>query len=47
MDNFIEEVDEELKRERYERLWQRYGRIVVGAVLVVVLRMPMGVGGSV
>lgn len=37
MDNFIEEVDEELKRERYAELWRKYGKFVVGASLLIVI----------
>ncbi len=44
MDNFIQEVDEELKRERYADLWRKYGRLVVGAVLVVVIAVAGTVG---
>ena len=44
MDNFIEEVDEELKREHYQELWRRYGRFVVGAVMLVVIVVAGAVG---
>ena len=44
MDNFIEEVDEELKRERYLELWRKYGRFAVGAVILVVIAVAGGVG---
>lgn len=44
MDNFIEEVDEELKRERYQELWRKYGRYAVGAVLMVVIAVAAVVG---
>lgn len=44
MDNFIEEVDEELKRERYQDLWRKYGRYLVGAVLLVVIAVAAVVG---
>jgi hypothetical protein len=41
MSNIIREVDEELRHERYMKLWNRYGIYVVAAALIVVL----GVGG--
>lgn len=44
MDHFIEEVDEELKRERYMDLWRKYGTLIVGAVLIVVIAVAGTVG---
>lgn len=44
MDQFIEEVDEELKRERYMDLWRKYGTYIVAAVLVVVIAVAGVVG---
>jgi hypothetical protein len=41
MSDIIREVDEELRHERYMKLWNRYGIYVVAAALIVVL----GVGG--
>jgi hypothetical protein len=41
MSDIIREVDEELRHERYMRLWQRYGAYVVAAALIVVI----GIGG--
>ena len=43
-DQFIYEVDEDLKRERQQELWNRYGRWVIAAVLVVVLGVAASVG---
>jgi hypothetical protein len=37
MSDIIREVDEELRHERYKKLWDRYGIFVVGAALVLVL----------
>jgi hypothetical protein len=37
MSDIIREVDEELRHERYKKLWDRYGIFVVGAALLVVL----------
>jgi hypothetical protein len=36
MSDIIREVDEELRHERYKKLWDRYGLYVVGAALLVV-----------
>jgi hypothetical protein len=36
MSDIIREVDEELRHERYMKLWQRYGIYVVGAAVLVV-----------
>jgi hypothetical protein len=37
MSDIIREVDEELRRERFMKLWERYGIYVVGAAVLVVL----------
>lgn len=37
MSDIIREVDEELRRERFEKLWQHYGGYIVGAALLIVL----------
>jgi len=37
MSDIIREVDEELRHERYMKLWERFGVYVVGAALLVVL----------
>jgi hypothetical protein len=37
MSDIIREVDEELRHERYKKLWDRYGLYVVAAALLVVL----------
>ena len=36
MSDILREVDEELRRERYQKLWERYGIYVVGAALALV-----------
>lgn len=41
MSDILREVDEEIRRERYMRLWERYGAYVVGAALLLVI----GIGG--
>jgi hypothetical protein len=33
--NFIEEVDEEVRRDRAERLWKRWSPVVIGAVVLL------------
>ena len=37
MSDIIREVDEELRRERLLKLWQRHGHLIVGAAVVLVL----------
>lgn len=37
MSDILREVDEEIRRERYMKLWDRYGLYVVAAALIVVL----------
>ena len=37
MSDILREVDEELRRERYQKLWERYGIYVVGAAIALVL----------
>lgn len=37
MGDIFREVDEELKQERYEKLWRTYGKYIVGAAVVLVL----------
>lgn len=36
-DSFIDEVTEELKRDRMFRLWKRYGVFVIGAIVLIVV----------
>ena len=33
---FIREIDEELRRERLMKLWERYGAYAVGAAVLIV-----------
>jgi hypothetical protein len=35
-DQLLREIDEDLKREQWEKLWKAYGRYLVGALVVVV-----------
>jgi hypothetical protein len=37
MSDILREVDEELRHERYKKLWDRYGIYVVGAAVLLVL----------
>ena len=37
MGDIFREIDEELRQERFEKLWQRYGKIVIGAAVAVVV----------
>ena len=36
-DSLFREIDEDLRQERYAKLWKRYGNYIVGAVFAVVL----------
>ncbi len=36
-DNLFKEIDEELRQEHYAKLWKKYGNVVIGAVVVLVL----------
>ncbi|MFW6027302.1 MAG: tetratricopeptide repeat protein [bacterium] len=38
-DNIIREVEEDLRRERYERLWKKFGPFVIGTVVLVLVSM--------
>ena len=44
MDNFIDEIDEELKRERHLELWRKYGRYAMAGALLVVIAVAAVVG---
>jgi hypothetical protein len=36
-DNFLREIDEEVRRDKAAELWKRYGNVVIGALLVLVV----------
>ncbi len=36
-DNLLREVEEELRRERLEKLWRQYGNYVIGAAALIVI----------
>jgi hypothetical protein len=40
--NFIEEVDEEVRRDRAEKLWKRWSPVIIGAVVLILA----GVAGN-
>ena len=37
MGDIFREIDEELKQERYEKLWRVYGKYVIGSAVLIVL----------
>lgn len=37
MGDIFREIDEELRQERYEKLWRRYGKYMIGAAIIFVL----------
>ena len=37
MSDIIQEVEEDVRRERYEQLWKKYGNYVIAAAAVLVL----------
>jgi hypothetical protein len=41
--DIFKEVEEDLRREKYEQLWQRYGRWVIGIAVLVVVGTAGGV----
>lgn len=43
MDNFIQELEEDLRRDRYLALWRKYGRIAVALALVAIIAVALGV----
>ncbi|MBO37831.1 MAG: hypothetical protein CMM75_01465 [Rhodospirillaceae bacterium] len=37
MGDIFREIDEELRQERFERLWQRYGKVIIGTAVAIVV----------
>ena len=37
MSDIFREVDEDVRRDRFEQLWKRYGNLFIGAVLILVV----------
>jgi hypothetical protein len=35
--DIFREIDEELRQEKYEKLWQRYGKLIIAAAVAVIL----------
>jgi hypothetical protein len=35
--DIFREIDEELRQEKYEKLWQRYGKLIIAAAVVLIL----------
>lgn len=46
MGDIFREVDEELKQERYERLWRQYGKYLIAAAVIVVAAVAAWQGWS-
>ncbi len=44
MSDIIREVDEELRREDWEKVWDKYGRFIIGAAVAIVLTTAGVVG---
>ena len=40
-DSLLREVEEEIRREQMQKIWQRYNGLILGAAALIVL----GVGG--
>lgn len=43
MSDVFREVDEDLRRERLKRFWQRYGKFLIGAAVLVVVAVAVSV----
>ena len=37
MGDIFREIDEELRQERFEKLWQRYGKVVIAAAVGIIV----------
>ena len=44
MADIFREVDEDIRRERYAKLWKAYGRYVIGAALALVIGVAATIG---
>ncbi len=44
MSDFIREVEEDLRRDRFEKLWRRYGTHALGLAVAIVVAVGAGVG---
>ena len=37
MSDIFREIEEDLQRDRYKKLWEKYGNLVIAAAVVLVL----------
>ena len=45
MSDIFREIDEELRRDNFAKLWERYGQYLIGlAVLIVLITAGTGIG---
>src|SRR5260221_11915817 len=44
MSDIFREIDEDLRRDNFAKLWQRYGQYVVGLAVIVILVTAAAVG---
>lgn len=44
MSDIFREVDEDIRKERYGKLWSTYGRYLIGAVTLIIIGTVAGVG---
>jgi len=42
--DIFQEIDEDVRRERLQKLWKRYANYIIGAALAIVLAVVAGVG---
>lgn len=46
-DTFIREVNEQIRSERLSNFWGRYGIVVVGSAVLIVLGLPVQVSTNI
>jgi len=37
MSDIFQEVEEDVRKERYEQLWKKYGNYIIGAAAILVI----------
>ena len=37
MANILKEVDEDIRKERYSNLWSKYGKYLIGLIVLIVI----------
>jgi hypothetical protein len=37
MANIFNEVDEDIRKERYQSLWNKYGKYVIGLIILIIV----------